>query len=240
VKVAALLEIKDLVVRYGAIKALKGISLDLEKGALITLIGANGAGKTTLLNALTGVVRVSEGSVLFKGKDITELESDAIVKLGISHVPEGRKIFSELTVEENLYAGAYILKSKNRVKENVDQAYELFPHLAERKKQEGGTLSGGEQQMLAIARGIMSDPDIILLDEPSLGLAPLIVEKIFDFIVKINKLGKSILLVEQNANLALQIASYGYVLETGNIKIRDSAEHLRDNDLVRKAYLGIA
>lgn len=234
-----LLEVYNFVVHYGEIKALKGISLKVDEGELITLIGANGAGKTTLLNALTGVIRPTSGKVRFKGQTITELRSDTIVRLGISHVPEGRKIFSGLTTEENLIAGAYILKSKNRVKENLEQVYDLFPQLAERRKQEGGTLSGGEQQMLAIARGIMSDPDILLLDEPSLGLAPLIIEKIFDFIVKINKSGKSILLVEQNANIALQVASYGYVLETGNITIKDSTHNLQDNEVVKKAYLGI-
>jgi branched-chain amino acid transport system ATP-binding protein len=236
----ALLEVKNLAVHYGEVHALKGISLTVEEGALITLIGANGAGKTTLLNALTGVVKPTSGVVKFKGKTITAMRSDLIVRQGISHVPEGRKIFSELTVEENLIAGAYILTNKNQVKQNLEQVYTLFPQLAERRKQEGGTLSGGEQQMLAIARGTMSDPEILFLDEPSLGLAPLIVEKIFDFIVKINSSGKSILLVEQNANIALQVASYGYVLETGTIKIEDSTAHLQNNDVVRKAYLGIA
>ncbi len=235
----ALLEVNNFVVHYGEIQALKGISLKVEEGALITLIGANGAGKTTLLNALTGVIKPTSGAVRFKGQTITRLRSDIIVRLGVSHVPEGRKIFSELTTEENLIAGAYILKSKSRLKENLEQVYDLFPQLAERRKQEGGTLSGGEQQMLAIARGIMSDPDILFLDEPSLGLAPLIVEKIFDFIVKINKSGKSILLVEQNANIALQVASYGYVLETGNITIEDNTHNLQDNEVVKKAYLGI-
>ncbi len=235
----ALLEVNNFVVHYGEIQALKGISLQVEEGALITLIGANGAGKTTLLNALTGVIKPTSGAVRFKGQTITRLRSDIIVRLGVSHVPEGRKIFSELTTEENLIAGAYILKSKSRLKENLEQVYDLFPQLAERRKQEGGTLSGGEQQMLAIARGIMSDPDILFLDEPSLGLAPLIVEKIFDFIVKINKSGKSILLVEQNANIALQVASYGYVLETGNITIEDNTHNLQDNEVVKKAYLGI-
>lgn len=236
----ALLEVRDFVVHYGEIHALKGISLHVEEGNLITLIGANGAGKTTLLNALTGVIKSSSGTVTFKGQSITNLRSDEIVRLGISHVPEGRKIFSELTTEENLVTGAYILKNRSQVKENLERVYDLFPRLAERRKQEGGTLSGGEQQMLAIARGIMSDPEILFLDEPSLGLAPLIAERIFDFIVKINDSGKTILLVEQNANIALQIASYGYVLETGTITIEDSTKHLRDNESVKKAYLGIA
>lgn len=236
----ALLEVRDFVVHYGEIHALKGISLQVEKGAMITLIGANGAGKTTLLNALTGVIKSTSGTVTFKGQSIANLRSDEIVRLGISHVPEGRKIFSELTVEENLIAGAYILNNRSDVKRQLEGVYELFPRLAERRKQEGGTLSGGEQQMLAIARGIMSDPDILLLDEPSLGLAPIITERIFDYIIKINKSGKTILLVEQNANIALQIASYGYVLETGAVTIENSTEHLRDNEIVKKAYLGIA
>ncbi|MCP4398792.1 MAG: ABC transporter ATP-binding protein [bacterium] len=235
-----MLEVSDFVVHYGEIHALKGISLYVEEGNLITLIGANGAGKTTLLNALTGVIKPSSGTVTFKGQSIAGLRSDEIVRLGISHVPEGRKIFAELTTEENLVTGAYILKSRTKVKENLDLVYDLFPRLAERRKQEGGTLSGGEQQMLAIARGIMSDPEILFLDEPSLGLAPLIAERIFDFIVKINNSGKTILLVEQNANVALQIASYGYVLETGTITIEDSTKHLRDNENVKKAYMGIA
>ena len=235
----ALLEVYDLAVHYGEIHALKGVSLQVKQGDFITLIGANGAGKTTLLNTLTGVIKSSGGDVFFHDEDITDLPSHEIVKKGICHVPEGRKIFSELTTEENLIAGAYILDSKSRVKENLEQVYDLFPRLAERRKQEGGTLSGGEQQMLAIARGIMSDPDILLLDEPSLGLAPLIIDKIFEFIVKINNSGKSILLVEQNANIALQVASYGYVLETGNITIEDSTHNLRDNEVIKKAYLGI-
>jgi len=234
-----LLEIENLVVQYGAIRALKGISLRVEKGALVTLIGANGAGKSTLLNTITGVVKAVDGVIRFDGMDITNWDSHEIVRCGICQVPEGRKIFSELTVEENLYAGAYILKDKNEVKKNLQMVYELFPRLAERRKQEGGTLSGGEQQMLALARGIMSNPQLLLLDEPSLGLAPLIVDKIFEFIQQINQLGKTILLVEQNANMALQVASYGYVLETGTIRFQDASENLRNNDLVKKAYLGI-
>ncbi|MFQ3620650.1 MAG: ABC transporter ATP-binding protein [Spirochaetales bacterium] len=235
-----LLEIENLVVQYGAIRALKGISLSVEKGALVTLIGANGAGKSTLLNTITGVVKAAEGTIRFNEDDITNLDSHEIVRYGICQVPEGRKIFSELTVEENLYAGAYILNDKNEVKKNLEMVYSLFPRLAERKRQEGGTLSGGEQQMLALARGIMSNPQLLLLDEPSLGLAPLIVDKIFEFIQQINQLGKTILLVEQNANLALQVASYGYVLETGTIRFHDTSDNLQHNDLVRKAYLGIA
>ncbi|GAK55792.1 branched-chain amino acid ABC transporter, ATP-binding protein [Candidatus Vecturithrix granuli] len=236
----ALLEIYDLAVHYGEINALKGVSLQVQQGDFITLIGANGAGKTTLLNTLTGVVKSSGGDVFFQEENITDLPSHEIVKKGICHVPEGRKIFSELTVEENLFAGAFIQRDKQKIHDLMEQCYALFPRLAERRKQEGGTLSGGEQQMLAIARGMMSDPEILLLDEPSLGLAPIIVEKIFEFIVNINRLGKSILLVEQNANLALQVASYGYVLETGSIIMEAETSVLRTSDLVQKAYLGIA
>ncbi len=233
------LEVNDLAVQYGEIKALKGISFKVNQGDFVTLIGANGAGKTTLLNALTGVVKTSKGEIIFKGKNITSMRSDNIVRLGISHVPEGRKIFSELTTEENLFVGAYIINDKNIVKKNLDLVYSLFPLLEERRKQVGGTLSGGEQQMLAIGRGLMSNPDILFLDEPSLGLAPIIIENIFDYIKEINKQGTTIFLVEQNANMALQFASYGYVLETGNIIIEDNSENLIGNDVVRKAYLGV-
>ncbi len=235
----SLLKIENLVVHYGKINALKGVSLKIDEGTIVTLIGANGAGKTTLLNTLSGVVKSTEGAILFKGQDITNFSSDHIVKMGLSHVPEGRKIFSELTVEENLLVGAYIIDNNNAIKDNLERAYSLFPLLEERRKQIGGTLSGGEQQMLAIARGLMSDPDILFLDEPSLGLAPIIIESIFNFIEEINKQGKTIFLVEQNANMALQFATYGYVLETGNITTEDTAENLKNNDDVRKAYLGI-
>jgi branched-chain amino acid transport system ATP-binding protein len=234
-----LLEIENLVVQYGAIRALKGISLYVEKGSLVTLIGANGAGKSTLLNTITGLVKAVDGTIRFSGEEITNLDAHEIVHCGICQVPEGRKIFAELTVEENLYAGAYILSDKKEVKNNLEKVYELFPRLAERRKQEGGTLSGGEQQMLAIARGIMSNPQLLLLDEPSLGLAPLIVDKIFEFILQINQQGTTILLVEQNANVALQVSTYGYVLETGTIRFHDTSENLRNNDVVRHAYLGI-
>lgn len=235
-----LLEVQDLVVHYGHINALKGVSLSLNQGRFVTLIGANGAGKTTLLNTITGVVQGTSGSVRFRDEEILNQRPDQIVRKGIAHVPEGRKVFSELSVEENLRTGAYIIDDKAKVSELIERSYELFPRLAERRRQEGGTLSGGEQQMLAIARGLMCDPEVILLDEPSLGLAPLLVEKIFEFVVQINQLGKSILLVEQNANLALQVAQYGYVLETGRVTKEGPTEELRDDDAVRKAYLGIA
>ncbi len=236
----ALLDVKGLVVHYGKINALKGVSLKLEQGDFVTLIGANGAGKTTLLGALSGVVHATSGTVSFKGKNVFNHTPEEIVGRGISHVPEGRKIFSELSVEENLYAGAYIIQDKGRVKDLLERNYQLFPRLAERRKQEGGTLSGGEQQMLAIARGLMSDPEIIFLDEPSLGIAPILVDKIFEFIVQINVMGKTILLVEQNANLALQVARYGYIMETGKITHEALCAELREDDAIRKAYLGVA
>jgi branched-chain amino acid transport system ATP-binding protein len=236
----ALLQVRDLVVHYGHINALKGVSLSLERGQLVTLIGANGAGKSTLLNTITGVVPATSGEVLLEGKPLTGMRADQIVRRGIAHVPEGRKIFPELTVEENLRAGAYILSSKEKAREMTERNYALFPRLAERRRQEGGTLSGGEQQMLAIARGLMSDPEVLLLDEPSLGLAPLLVEKIFEHVVEINRRGRTILVVEQNANLALQVAGYGYVLETGRIVKHDSAHALRDDPEVRNAYLGVS
>lgn len=235
-----LLETVDLIVHYGQINALKGVSVSLDETQFVALIGANGAGKTTLLKTITGGVEAGSGDVLLGGESIANLGSHLIARKGIAHVPEGRRIFAELTVEENLRAGAYVISEKKRVRELLEQNYELFPRLAERRRQEGGTLSGGEQQMLAIARALMSDPKVLLLDEPSLGLAPLLVEKIFEFIVSINKSGKSILLVEQNANLALQVASYAYVLETGSIVTEGAAKDLLQDDSVRNAYLGIA
>jgi branched-chain amino acid transport system ATP-binding protein len=236
----ALLEVRDLVVHYGKINALKGVSLRIEGGDIVTLIGANGAGKTTLLSALSGVVRATSGTASFEGRDVLELRPEQIVERGIVHVPEGRKIFSELSVEENLLAGAYIIRDKAKAAELMERNYQLFPRLAERRRQEGGTLSGGEQQMLAIARGLMSDPDLLLLDEPSLGIAPILVDKIFDFIVAINGMGKTILLVEQNASLALQVARYGYILETGRIAHEAPSAELRADDAIRRAYLGIS
>ncbi len=235
----ALLEVQGLEVHYGKINALKGVSFSVEQGDFVTLIGANGAGKTTLLNTITGVVPASAGSVHIRGEEITNLRSDQIARRGIAHVPEGRKIFAELTVEENLRIGAYILSDGVKVNELVEQNFDLFPRLAERRKQEGGTLSGGEQQMLAIARGLMSDPELILLDEPSLGIAPVLVERIFDHIVEINTRGRTVVLVEQNANLALQVARYGYVLETGRLVRHDESSVLVHDDAIRRAYLGV-
>ena len=236
----SLLKIDNLKVFYGSINAIKGVSLQINKGDIVSLIGANGAGKTTLLNTITGVVEAESGSISYDGSDIFNERSDTILKKGVAHIPEGRKIFSELSVEENLLAGAYSLKDKSEVRELLERSYSLFPILADRRKQEGATLSGGEQQMLAIARGLMSDPDLVLLDEPSLGLAPIIIEGIFDLITDIKKLGKTIFLVEQNASMALDIADYGYVLEIGKIVLEDTAEKLKHNDEVRKAYLGVA
>jgi len=235
-----LLEVKELVVHYGKINALKGISLNVDEGSIVTLIGANGAGKTTLLNAISGIVRITSGSVVYRGQNIVNTRPDLILQAGISHVPEGRRVFADLTVDENLRAGAYIIKDQARIKELTERSYSVFPQLADMRRRDAGTLSGGEQQMLAIARGLMSDPEIILLDEPSLGLAPILVERIFDLILDVNKLGKSILLVEQNANIALHVAEYGYVLETGAISMEDSTAALVESDTVRKAYLGIA
>ena len=227
-------------VSYGAIQALQGVSLRVEEGAIVALIGANGAGKTTLLNALTGVVHVKEGNIFLRGEEITNMKTHLISQRKIAHVPEGRRIFAELTIEENLRIGAYNLhKDKAKIERLLEENYELFPILAERRTQLGGTLSGGEQQMLAIARGLMSDPDIVLLDEPSLGIAPIVVENIFEYIVKINKMGKTIFLVEQNANLALETASYVYVLENGRIVNENTSEILLQDDSIKKAYLGL-
>ena len=235
-----IIRFEDVNVSYGAVAALQGVSLQVEEGAIVALIGANGAGKTTLLNALTGGVHVKKGKVFFRGEEITNLKSHIIAQKKIAHVPEGRHIFAELTIEENLRIGAYTLgKQKNKIEELIARNYELFPVLAERRNQQGGTLSGGEQQMLAIARGLMMEPDVVLLDEPSLGIAPIVVETIFEFIVKINKMGKTIFLVEQNANLALETASYVYVLENGRIVNENRSEILLRDDSIKKAYLGI-
>ena len=235
-----IIRFEDVNVSYGAVAALQGVSLQVEEGAIVALIGANGAGKTTLLNALTGGVHVKKGKVFFRGEEITNLKSHIIAQKKIAHVPEGRHIFAELTIEENLRIGAYTLgKQKYKIEELIARNYELFPVLAERRNQQGGTLSGGEQQMLAIARGLMMEPDVVLLDEPSLGIAPIVVETIFEFIVKINKMGKTIFLVEQNANLALETASYVYVLENGRIVNENRSEILLRDDSIKKAYLGI-
>ena len=235
-----IIRFEDVAVNYGAIQALQGVSLRVEEGSIVALIGANGAGKTTMLNALTGVVPVRQGHIYLRGEEITNQKSHVIVQKQVAHVPEGRRIFAELTIEENLRIGAYTLyKDKPKIERLLQMNYELFPILAERRRQLGGTLSGGEQQMLAIARGLMSEPEVVLLDEPSLGIAPIVVEKIFEFIVRINKMGKTIFLVEQNANLALETASYVYVLETGRVVNENRSEVLLRDDTIQKAYLGL-
>jgi branched-chain amino acid transport system ATP-binding protein len=234
-----MLEIRDLHVTYGGIRALHGISIDVPAGTIVTLIGANGAGKSSTLRAVSGIATVSQGSITFEGRDITNHPPHEIVGLGIAQSPEGRMAFSNLTVLENLRMGAYLRRDKHEVARDLDHSFELFPRLKERRKQSAGTLSGGEQQMLAIARALMSRPKCLLLDEPSLGLAPILVETIFSRIVEINReMGLAILLVEQNANLALQVASRGYVLETGRVVLHDTSENLRANPTVRSAYLG--
>jgi branched-chain amino acid transport system ATP-binding protein len=234
-----MLEIKNLVVNYGVISALQGISLTVKQGSIVTLIGANGAGKTTTLKAISGLLKVRGGEILYQGRNIANMPAHQIVKLGISHVPEGRMIFANLTVMENLMMGAYLQKDKQVVARELAYGFAIFPRLKERQKQIAGTLSGGEQQMLAIARALMSTPKFLMLDEPSLGLAPLLVKTIFEKIVEINRQhGITILLVEQNANLALEISNYGYVLETGRISLQDESAALRQSPQVRSAYLG--
>jgi branched-chain amino acid transport system ATP-binding protein len=232
------LKIDSINTYYGHIHALKGISLDVRQGEIVTLIGTNGAGKSTTLRTISGVVRPRTGKVIFKGKDITGMKSHDIQAMGMSHVPEGRRIFPQLTVMENLDMGAWNVKESKEIEKRKQRVFELFPRMKERIFQKGGTLSGGEQQMLAIGRALMVDPDILLLDEPSMGLAPVLVEVIFDIILQLNKQGTTILLVEQNALMALEVAHRGYVLQTGEITLSDSAENLAKDDSVRKAYLG--
>ena len=234
-----MLKITDLHVNYGAIKALKGISLEVKEGSIVTLIGANGAGKTTLLRTISSILNPVSGSIDFLGENIMNLAPNKIVEKGISQAPEGRMIFSNLTVKENLEMGAYVRNDKHNFKEDLEFIYTFFPRIKERLKQPGGTLSGGEQQMLAISRALMSKPKLLLLDEPSLGIAPLLVKTIFEKIEALNKdTGLTILLVEQNANIALSIADYAYVMETGEIILEGEAKSLAKNEEVRKAYLG--
>ena len=232
----ALLELQDVHVKYGAVEALKGITLEVNEGEIVTLLGANGAGKTTTLRTVSGLLRPSGGRLLFDGRPIDELLAHEVVGIGIGHVPEGRRIFPRMSVLENLEMGAYQRKGGN--KQVMERVFELFPVLSERKTQDGGTLSGGEQQMLAIGRALMSRPRLLLLDEPSMGLAPLIVAKIFEIIAEINDDGTTVLLVEQNAAQALKLAGRGYVLETGSIVMSDDATTLLSDDRVRAAYLG--
>jgi branched-chain amino acid transport system ATP-binding protein len=233
-----LLEVENLNVYYGAIHALQGVSFGVEEGEIVTLIGANGAGKSTTLNTISGLLRSREGAVRFRGQEIDKMAAHNIVRLGISQVPEGRKIFATLTVAENLDMGAYTRTDAAEIERSRERVFESFPRLKERYSQLGGTLSGGEQQMLAMGRGLMSRPTLLLLDEPSMGLAPILVEEIFAIIQEINSQGTSILLVEQNANMALSIANRGYVLETGSVVLAGTAQELRDNPQVKKAYLG--
>ena len=234
-----MLDVKNLTVNYGAIAALHGISLTVKQGDIVTLIGGNGAGKTTTLKAISGLLRTQTGEVIYQGRNIANLPPHQIVKLGISHVPEGRMVFANLTVLENLRAGAYLQFDKETIQREMDYVFSIFPRLQERVKQVAGTLSGGEQQMLSIGRALMSKPKFLMLDEPSLGIAPLLVKTIFQKIVEINRQQNiTILLVEQNANLALEVSRYGYVLETGRITLQDQSAALRQNPQVRSAYLG--
>ena len=234
----AMLEIKDLEVYYGMIQAIKGVSFEVNQGEVIALIGANGAGKTTILHTITGLLSPKKGSVIFEGKDITKIPAHKIVSLGMAHVPEGRRVFSDLSVYENLKMGAFTRKNKNEFEEILRKVYDRFPRLEERKNQMAGTLSGGEQQMLAMGRALMSKPSIILMDEPSMGLSPILVNEIFDIIQEVSKSGTTVLLVEQNAKKALSIADRAYVLETGKIVLDGKAEDLLNDDSIKKAYLG--
>jgi branched-chain amino acid transport system ATP-binding protein len=235
----SLLEIEDIHSYYGNIHALKGISLTVEEGEIVTLIGANGAGKTTTLRSISGLLHPRHGKVRLNGKDITTMAPHIVHKEGLGLVPEGRGIFPRLTVLENLEMGAYTVTDKAEIQRGIEYAFTLFPRLRERMTQKGGTLSGGEQQMLATARGLMANPRILLMDEPSMGLAPVLVDQIFEVIQTLNKKGTAILLVEQNALMALSIANRGYVLQTGSIVLADSAASLKQNEMVRKAYLGL-
>jgi branched-chain amino acid transport system ATP-binding protein len=233
------LKVENLHVYYGAIHALHGVSFGVEKGEIVSLIGANGAGKSTILRTLSGILRPREGSVVLNGQEITTVPAEQIVKMGMSHVPEGRRIFAPLTVKENIMMGAYTRSDPAEIQASMERGYKSFPRLKERESQYGGTLSGGEQQMLAMARALMSKPSLLLLDEPSMGLSPILVEEIFKIIVEINKQGTSILLVEQNAQMALSIANRAYVLETGRIVLSGDAKEIASKPEVKTAYLGI-
>ena len=234
----AMLEVRDLQVYYGMIHAIKGISFDVNQGEVIALIGANGAGKTTTLHTITGLLAPKSGSVLFEGKDITKVPAHKIVSMGMAHVPEGRRVFAELSVYENLKMGAYTRKDKKEIEESLANVYKRFPRLEERKNQMAGTLSGGEQEMLAMGRALMSKPKIILMDEPSMGLSPIFVNEIFDIIRAVSESGTTVLLVEQNAKKALSISDRAYVLETGTITMSGKAKDLLEDEAVKKAYLG--
>lgn len=234
----SMLHIENLQVYYGAINAIKGISFDVEQGEIIALIGANGAGKTTILNTISGLVPAKSGSITFNGTELTKTPAHKIVSMGMAHVPEGRRIFQELTVYENLMLGAFTRKDKAEIENTLEEVFKRFPRLEERRTQIAGTLSGGEQQMLAMGRALMSHPSIILMDEPSMGLSPLYVSEIFDIIQSVNESGTTVLLVEQNAKKALSVADRAYVLETGKIVLSGDAHELMNNDSVKKAYLG--
>jgi branched-chain amino acid transport system ATP-binding protein len=234
-----LLELHDVHTFYGAIEALKGVSLTVEEGEIVTLIGANGAGKSTTLRSISGLTPPRAGSIRFRDQEIGATPAPEIVRLGISQSPEGRKVFQRMSVRENLDLGAF-LRRDDRVKDDMDRVFDLFPRLKERENQKGGTMSGGEQQMLAIGRALMADPQLLLLDEPSMGLAPILVERIYETIAEINKQGTTILLVEQNANFALEVSTRGYVLETGHVTVSDESDKLRENPEVQAAYLGAA
>ena len=233
-----MLEVKNLSVSYGAIEAVKDISFTVNAGEIVSLIGANGAGKTTTLHTITGLIPAKSGSVMYNGVDLLKTHNNKIVTLGMAHIPEGRHVFTRMSVEENLEMGAFSLKDQSDLKKDLDMVYGLFPRLKERRNQKAGTLSGGEQQMLAMARALMSKPRLLMLDEPSMGLAPILVEQIFDIIRALHKSGTTILLVEQNAQMALSVANRAYVLETGKISMSGDAQELLHNDAVRKAYLG--
>ncbi len=234
----SMLEVKGLEVSYGAIKALKGISFSVEQGEIISLIGSNGAGKTTTLHSLSGIIRKAAGSVSFNGKDISAMSADKIVGLGLVQVPEGRRVFANMSVRENLELGAFLRRDKAGIKQDMEKVFALFPRLKERSRQEAATLSGGEQQMLAMGRSLMAGPSLLLLDEPSMGLAPILVDEIFRIIQEINKAGTTVLLVEQNAYKALSIASRAYILETGSITKEGAARDLISDEAVKSAYLG--
>lgn len=235
-----MLKIEDLEVSYGAVQALRGISMEVNDGEIVSLIGANGAGKTTTLHAITGLVPIKSGSVIYDGHDLRKTDPSRIVTMGLAHVPEGRQVFTRMTVAENLAMGAYFRKDKKAIADDLERVYARFPRLKERAKQLAGTLSGGEQQMLAVGRALMSRPKLLMMDEPSLGLAPLVVRDIFSIIQEINKQGVTILLIEQNANMALKVADWAYVMQTGSILMQGPGEELAANEEVKAAYLGTA
>jgi branched-chain amino acid transport system ATP-binding protein len=234
----ALLEVKDVHTYYGNIEALKGISIEVEEGECVTLIGSNGAGKSTTLRSISGLTPPRQGSIRFQDREITETPPQDIVSMGVAHSPEGRHVFSRMTVYENLMLGAYLRNDESGIREDLDRVFTLFPRLKERERQKGGTMSGGEQQMLAIGRALMAQPTLLLLDEPSMGIAPILVERIYETIAEINKQGTTILLVEQNANFALDVSKRAYVLETGTVTLSDQSSALRENPEVQRAYLG--